>query len=340
MTRKATMADLARASGYSKTAISFAFNQPEKISAEAYSRIMEEAKKLDYVPDPMARNLSLGRHMSIGFLLPQKIEHSLSNPYLFDVIKGIGNVCESAGYTLTIIPPLHSSFSKAVRNAMVDGIITMGISVDPGIDDVLRKRRIPIVSIDGRTNGSISTVNIDDRKACYEIMKRALELGHRSFAFIALMRDAYENEKSSSTVQKRLDGYKMALEEYGLDINEMIQVSADATYDDGMRVAEDLLKKRDSFSCVVSMADITAFGFIDKAEEKGIHIPEDLSLISFDGLKNYGKVKLTTVNQPASDKGKLAAEHLIKLIGKKEEKAEALFVPFFLTDGNTLRRST
>ncbi len=137
--KRPTIKDIARESGYSKTAVSFAFNDPSRISEKACTQILQTAERLGYIPDPMARNFSLRRHLSIGFLLPQEIRYSLQNPYAQQVLLGIGGVCEKYGYTLTLIPPpLNESVTEAVRNAAVDGLITMGMQVGMDIVSVMK----------------------------------------------------------------------------------------------------------------------------------------------------------------------------------------------------------
>ena len=118
--KRVTIQDIARRTGYSKTAVSFAFNSPSRISKEAVEKILEAARELDYIPDPMARNFSLGHHMAIGYLVPQSAAVALKNPYLQDVMRSIAQVCENHGYMLTVIPPLHASVEEAVKNALVD----------------------------------------------------------------------------------------------------------------------------------------------------------------------------------------------------------------------------
>ena len=103
--KRTTIQDIADKTGYSKTAVSFAFNSPSRISKEAVEAILKAAEELDYIPDPMARNFSLGKHMSLGFLLPQRVEYTLMNPYMQEVIRGIAEVCQEHGYMLTLIPP-------------------------------------------------------------------------------------------------------------------------------------------------------------------------------------------------------------------------------------------
>ena len=131
--KRTTIQDIADKTGYSKTAVSFAFNSPSRISKEAVEAILKAAEELDYIPDPMARNFSLGKHMSLGFLLPQRVEYTLMNPYMQEVIRGIAEVCQEHGYMLTLIPPLHSSVIEAVKNATAEGEEPMKILVDGGI---------------------------------------------------------------------------------------------------------------------------------------------------------------------------------------------------------------
>ena len=160
--KRITIQDIADRSGYSKTAVSFAFNSPSRISKEAVEKILRTAKELDYIPDPMARNFSIGRHMTLGFLMPQRIEHSLMNPYMQAVIRSVAGVCQEHGYMLTLIPPLHSSVTEAVKNATVDGLITMGLTIDRSIHGILQRRHLPFVSIDGSGTSNACAVYMND----------------------------------------------------------------------------------------------------------------------------------------------------------------------------------
>lgn len=339
--KRTTMADIAQKSGYSKAAVSFAFNEPQKISKEAYDKIMAVANELDYIPDPMARNLSIGKHMVIGFLLPQKLEYSMNNPYTVGVIRGIGEICEEHGYTLNLIPPLHSSMPDAVKKAMVDGLITMGLTVDLGIQDVLRQRHMPIVTIDGEISEGVTSVNIDDRSAASCQINAALETGHKRFAIISLGKDAYDNSnnKKISTVSKRFDGYRDALSAYGLDINDMLLLTSEATFKEGARCADMIFADGYSpVSCIICMADIVALGIIMRAKELGIRIPEDCSIIGFDGLKDSEFIftNLTTIEQPAETKGKVAAKALFDIIEGNETDIRSYLVPYQFISGETL----
>ena len=91
---KVTIKELAEKAGVSKTAVSFAFNNPKRISEETYNRIMKIAKEIGYSPDPLARILATKQTGTIGVLFPQSVSEVLQNPYISDLIRGIGIVCD------------------------------------------------------------------------------------------------------------------------------------------------------------------------------------------------------------------------------------------------------
>lgn len=334
------MLDIAKKCGVSKAAVSFAFNDRSKIRKETYERIMAAAKELDYIPNPMAKRLSEGRTYTIGFLIPQKVEVSLNNPYEIEVLKGIGEESERKGYTINLIPPLHSSIAEAVKFAAVDGIITMGISIDESIKDALRKRKIPVVSIDGRKSDGLSSVNINDERAAYDQISYALQHGHRKFAIIALGKDEYEKSDGikDTTGQRRLKGYEDALREYGLSLDEMVILTAEPTIKEGRRVLDLIEERERNITCIISMADAICYGIMKRAREIGISIPERYSLVGFDGLEDMiSDIRLTTIRQPAAEKGVKAAELLFSLIEGKSRENAVVYVDYSLIEGESVK---
>ena len=338
--KKTTISDIARETGYSKTTVSFAFNSPSRISQEARDKILEVAKRLEYTPDPMARNFSLGRHKSIGFLLPQSLSDSLSNPYTQSVLRGIGIVAERNDYTLTIIPPVHSSISEAINNATVDGLISMGLWFDPQIRESLRRRKLPLVLIDGADEDGPINLSIDDMSAAYEEMKAVLEKGHRKIAVISLPFDAYAQltpQETKTIVRRRQAGYEKALSEYNMSLKDINIVSCLATFQDGSRVAADFFENGD-YTCIVCMSDVVALGVIDMARAVGKSVPEDVSVVGFDGIfSTYSSgLCLTTVVQDAEKKGIMSAELLFKVLEGEDVESHHSF-PFEFREGNTLK---
>lgn len=340
--KRPTINDIARITGYSKTAVSFAFNDPTRIGQKAREQILAVAAQLGYIPDPMARNFSLRRHQSIGFLLPQIIHYTLRNPYMMQVIQGIGSVCQKYGYTLTLIPPLNESITDAVRNAAVDGLITMGMKVEMEIVDIMRQRKLPFVTIDGTPSPSMPSVNINDEEAAYSIMRQVLAQGHRDIVIISLPDDAFATGRSDDTsvptLRKR--GYDRALKDVGLTLESpsiTIMVS-ECTLEDGKHAGHLISKLKTHPTAIVAMSDIVAIGCILYLDEHGHGIPKDISIVGFDNIQESALVtpRLTTVDQPAVDKGYMAAEVLFRMINGEDCEDSRLIIPYRMIMRNSL----
>ena len=333
--KRTTIQDIAEKTGYSKTAVSFAFNSPARISKEAVEKILKAAKELDYIPDPMARNFSLGRHMALGFILPQRVESSLANPYMQAVVNGIALVCQEKGYMLTLIPPLHSSIPEAIKNATVDGIITIGLTVDNAIKNILRRRQLPIVAIDSNNDGELHTVSIDDEKAAEMQLCRVLEKGHRKIAILTLPDDVYSKarENEETIVKKRKKGYVKALEKYSMSLSDLIITSCETTMDAGRKEAGKILSASTP-SCFVTMSDAVAFGIMETLEDMN----SDISVVGFDGIEvdDGHRTRLTTVHQSGREKGIKSAEILFRLIDGEEAPTQTI-IPYSFCEGTTLK---
>lgn len=338
--KRITIMDIAKKSGYSKTAVSFAFNAPERIGAEAREKILQVARELEFIPNPVARSLSLGRHQSVGFLLPQDISDTLLNPYIIDVIRGVGRICQDNGYMLTIIPPLHNSVYEAVRNATVDGIIAMGFFIQDEVADVLRQRKLPVVSIDGATNLDIPSVGIDDRQAGYLQMSAVVSRGHRSVAVISLPYDAYHDDGTMSMrtpVGKRREGYLAAVSEYGLDWDrDIMEFQCGVSYNEGLFIGERILGLSRRPSAVITMSDIVASGIASRFKEDGIVVGRDISIVGFDGLDGsyHQDPPLATISQPGEIKGQLAADLLFKILNGDEIGSDIIMPCRFVDNGS------
>ena len=314
---RATIKDIARLAGCSKTTVSFAFNDPSRIGTETRQKILRIADELGYIPDPVARNLSLRHHGTIGLLLPEVISDAFYNPYLSQIVQGIGSVCERDNHSLTLIPPIRESLMEGVRRAAVDGLITIGL--EPGMEavDFIRRRHLPFVAIDGRVGGDFPVVGIDDRVAARTVMSHLLEQGHRDIAIVAFGAEPKLSTGSHVKTQ-RLAGYREALEETDPALAEAVTVIyAASSLEGGREAARNLMESRLLPTAIVTMSDIVALGVLDHLNDQGVQVPHDVSLVGFDDISESRLVRpqLTTVSQPGYDKGRHAADILMTMIG-------------------------
>ncbi len=319
-----TINDIARISGYSKTSVSFAFNDPGRISAKARARILGVANELGYIPDPLARNLSLRRHGSIGLLLPEVIPVSFLNTHLSQIVRGIGEICEEHGHSLTLIPPLRESVQEGVRNAAVDGLITIGL--EPGMETValIKRRHLPFVTIDGRSGGGFPVVGIDDAAAAELAMDYILSLGHRNIAVISFL-DEPQLATRSHVKTRRLEGYRRAFSARSdVRFSDVRFLETESTTDGGFRVATELLNGGSPPTAIVAMSDIIALGVLRALEEAAIPVPRRVSVIGFDDIPEASLVRppLTTIAQPGYEKGRRAADILMHMVGGRKTTEE------------------
>lgn len=340
---RVTIKDIAERAGVSKTTVSFAFNDPSRISAETYKRIMDIVAELGYVPDPVARTLTTKRLGAIGLLLPQPIQEALANPYLCEVIRGIGEVCEQRELALTMLPPVKGRIVEAARRAAVDALLTIGVGPGTEVTEVLERRHLPFVTIDGAESEHTVNVGVDDESASYALMRHILDLGHRRIAILALRPEFYNppDECFSVVIDSRLAGFGRALAESGLgfDSEGIRVVPAEGSIEGGAGAALELLTKTaEAPTAIVAMADAAALGVYEACKVLSLSIPRDLSVTGFDDipLAAIAEPPLTTVHQPGREKGSTAASLALRLLDG-EEASHRVLDAALIVRGSTAR---
>lgn len=276
--------------------------------------------ELGYVPNPVARTLTTKRLGALGLLLPQASAEALRNPYLWEVIRGIGEACETGEFSLVILPPIQGRIIEAARRAFVDGLVTIGVGPGHEVVELLNRLRIPFVTIDGAAAESTVNIGIDDEAAAYALMRYVLGLGHRRIAILPLKPETLNlPEKRFSLVSnRRLAGFSRALSEYNLDLESpgVQTVPVECSLDGGQQAALRLLHGGEAPTAILALADAVAFGVYEACRTLGFSIPGDLSVTGFDDLASASLAfpPLTTVRQPGSEKGRVAASLVIEIL--------------------------
>jgi len=324
-----TIKDIAVRAGVSKTTVSFAFNNPEKLSAATRDKVLRIAGELGYVPDPIARTLTTKRIGAIGLLLPQPIHEALRNPYLGELTQGIGAACLERESALMIVPPIGGRVMEAARRAVVDALLAIGIGQDHDVVELMRNRHIPLVTIDGDSAAGFPNVGIDDEAAAYELLSHVLALGHRRVAVMELESASCfpaedrgepprgDQARGSIVCRRRLAGFARALSAFGLDPDgPYLRAYRCPGSLDGGRAAAARVLDDGSATAVVAMADIAAMGLYQVCADRGVSIPSDLSVASFDDIEFSSLVRpgLTSVRQPGYMKGYVAARAVLSML--------------------------
>jgi alanine racemase len=316
-----TIKDIAERAGVSKTTVSFALNDPGRISSETLKRVMAVVTELDYVPNPVARTLTTKRLGALGLLLPQPITEALRNPYVVEIIRGIGELCAEHELSLTMLPPIKGRIIEAAKRAFVDGLMTIGVGPDHEVVELLNRHHIPFVTIDGVETDATVNVGVDDEAAAYGLMRHLLSLGHRKIAILELMPDTIKlpAERFSIVRDRRIAGFSRAFAEagFGLDAPGIRIVPAESSVEGGEAAVSSIFSLGLDFAptAIVAMSDAVALGAYEACRCAGLSIPGDLSIAGFDDIPAASRSSppLTTVRQPGREKGAAAAA-LVALI--------------------------
>ncbi|KUL22265.1 LacI family DNA-binding transcriptional regulator [Actinoplanes awajinensis] len=330
---------MAAAAGVSRSAVSFAFNNPQRISTATRERILAAAEALGYTPNTLGRMLQAGTTNSIGVLLPQRLAQILENPYYARFLMGAGQVCDREGYTLLLTPPLRDSVLKAIPYAAVDGFIVCGLEIDRGEVAELDRRGIPFVLIDSDRHEGAPHVEVDDRGGAREVARYLLELGHRRLAVLSIDPGPDVAERGyRGPLGRRLAGIADALAEAGLTMADVALAEVPVTRADGYRATRELMAGPRPPTAILGLSDVLAYGAVDALRELGIDVPGDVSVTGFDDLAEsaWFRPRLTTVRQPIVTKGRMAADFLMSAIrGEDQHPHQMLGTALVIRDSAT-----
>lgn len=305
----------------SKTAVSFAFNSPDRLNPETASRIRNVADSLGYRPNPVARMLTAGRTMAIGVLTPQMMSVIFSNPFFAVFSQGVAAAAEEAGYGVHFISPVQGSLARAVGRATVDGVVAVGLSVDHPEVEQLRAAGLPIVLVDSTALPELPSVEVDDEGGARLAAEHLLALGHRDFLVIGveppLPATAVDPEGITS---RRLRGYLSALTAAGVNLPDGAIVVGPAHLEGGIAAFDGAWADGLRPTAVLCMSDAMAIGAMRAARERRLAVPADISIVGFDDvdIAQYTDPPLTTVHQPISRKGEEAVRLLLHVIDGPE----------------------
>jgi DNA-binding LacI/PurR family transcriptional regulator len=310
------IADVAREAGVSKAAVSFAFNNPDRLSEETAARIRRVATRLGYRPHPVARMLTAGQTATVGILSPQALGQVFANPFFALFAEGVATVTEERGFALLFISPLHGSLEGAIGRATVDGIVIVGLDAHHPEVEAVRRAGLPMVMVDAPAWPEHGAVSVDDEGGARAAARHLLDLGHLDLLVMSMETPPRGTEASDSVMGRRLRGYQAALAEHGVELAGDRVVVAPASFEGGeaafLRAWEDGLRP----TGVLSMSDAAAAGVLQAARHLGLHVPDDLSIVGFDDLPltRFTDPPLTTVHQPVRRKGEEAAGLLLEAL--------------------------
>jgi DNA-binding LacI/PurR family transcriptional regulator len=307
-----TLAAVADHLGVSRTTVSNAYNRPDQLSPALRERVLAAARELGYGgPDPVARSLRRGRAGSLGLVFDHHLRYIFSDPAAVLFLGGVAAGCEEAGTGLALVPQLPEGAAEVVRSALVDGYVMFCTPEEDERLEAVRARGLPYVLVDYSPDVAGPRVNVDDRGGARAAAQHLVDLGHRRLG-VVLPPGSLEVPASGPRWRwfirhERLEGWRAPLEEAGVDLSAVAVESALGTdLDAGHRAAATLLDRAARPTAIVCFSDVLALGVLAAARERGIRVPQELSVVGFDDIAEAAGAALTTVHQPHAAKGERA----------------------------------
>lgn len=328
---RATIEDVAAAAGVSVATVSRALRGLPNVADSTRSRVEQAATALEYRADPAASRLAAGRSRSVAVVV-----QLLNGWYSSHVVAGVEAVCAEAGYDTIVIGVGPGSRDRDVFSGSsaihrrVDAIIFVDVRVSAAELSKLTEQSLVTVSV-GHELPEIPSVGIDDVEVGRIATRHLIELGHRRIALIN-----GPDELPFVVPSHRQTGFEEAMRAAGLEPDPTLYAPGNFTLQDGADALHSLAEHDDPPTAIFAFADEMAFGVMHAAEERGIRIPEDLSLIGVDDHDVAPVVGLTTVHQDVSEHGARAARLVVEQLAEPSDTVRADLAPVRLI----VRRTT
>jgi LacI family transcriptional regulator len=328
----ATISEVARHAGVGIATVSRVLNGSSAVREQTRLRVLDAIAELGYAPNPAARALSTGRTLSIGVVAP-----FFTRPSVMERLRGISHVLAGAGYQLVLFDverPGQDFESFRTLPGGLDGLLS--ISLCPPEPDLARFEAagMPVVLVD-HPDQRLPGVYTDDVAGGRLAAEHLLELGHRRVAFIGDFEHNYHGFTSSAM---RRVGYQEALLAAGLEVDPELVRRATHGREPAAALTRELLDLADPPTAVFAASDTQAMGVLEAADEVGVDVPGDLSVVGYDDIEIARYTGLTTIAQPLEESGAIGAHLLLGAVDG--EGASGRQLPVRLVVRNTTAGGT
>lgn len=320
---KITIMDVAAEAGVSFGTVSRVINNDVHVRPETRERVLQAMERLGFVANRQARSLAGGKTNGIGLLVPD-----LGTGYIGEIIRGIDAELTLQGLDL-ILYTTHRTASKEATyvanlvRGMVDGLLLVLPRNPADYVGTLTRQNFPFVLIDHQGTGKdCPAVGATNWQGAFDATEYLIKLGHRRIGFITGSMDL-------GCAQDRLAGYRAALRTYHIPVADELIYEGTFFQPDGHTGASLLLDLPNPPTVIFASNDVMAMGAMDAIRNRGLRIPDDVSVVGFDNIPQASLVRpaLTTVEQPLEKMGRVATQMLLELLEHPESKVQRIELP-------------
>ncbi|WP_239617818.1 LacI family DNA-binding transcriptional regulator [Cohnella mopanensis] len=322
----ATIKDIAKKAGVSVTTVSRALNGYDDVNEDTRKKIKQVALELSYSPNAVARSLVSKKTRTIGLIISDINRAGAKDAFAYEVLCGINDRAGDLNYDLLLFSTnpskqMEKSYTALCKERNVEGAILSGLRLDdPYLQEVIEQNSFPCVLIDiPKTGENVAHVTSDSRVGAAMAVRHLLENGHRHIAMINGHNQAFVS-------RERFEGYKEALEQYGISANEELAYDGKFSEDGGAEAMYQILIRNPDVTAVFCASDLMALGAMRTLERMGRKVPDDVSIIGFDdiSISAYCSPKLTTIRQDKYELGYQAAQLLIDMLENRTDNRKLL----------------
>lgn len=327
-----TIHDVAKAAGVGVGTVSRVLNNSESVKESTREKVLRVIAELNYHPDPIARSMIKRRTGSIGVIIPFFTRH-----FSIEVLRGVETEATRQGYELVIYNVENNQqrnryFSELPMRRRVDGLLVVSLTPDETEVFNLKESELQAVLIDSYSP-FLTSIVVNNIDGGYQAMKYLISKGHRRIGFI---NGIVEGNFKFNQANDRLIGVHRALAETGITFEPELVLATEWNKHEGKKAAYQILSLADRPTAIFVASDIQAVGVLTVARELNIKVPEELSIISFDGIEISEVLELTTIQQPMHEMGVLGIQKLLGLIEAEIPKIELIRMDTELVERRTV----
>jgi len=315
--RRITITAIAKAAGVSVPTVSRVVNGRSDVSPQTRQRVEQLLREHGYRRQATARRRATARLIDLVF-------NDLDSPWAVEILRGVEDVGHAAGVG-TVISAVHRrsaptrQWLQNVRERATDGVILVLTDLAQPVHAELRQLGVPVVVVDpiGASDLDVPTIGATNWAGGMRATEHLIALGHRRIGFI-------EGPPRLLCSRARLDGYRAALDAAGVGVDRQLVREGDFYHESGFAGGAALLDLADPPTAIFASSDQMAFGVYEAVRRRGLRVPDDVSVVGFDDLPEvrWSSPPLTTVRQPLTEMGRLAARTVLRLAeGESVENA-------------------
>lgn len=297
-----TIRDVAQKAGVGLGTVSRVINNSPLVSNGTRQRVLEAIAELDFMPNPSARRLSLGKALTIAVVVP-----FFTRPSYVERLRGVENALSESEYDLIIFnvetPERRDAcFRDVPRRERTDGVLILSLSPLDRDVGYLLKADVPVVLVDAH-HLSLKTFNrvvADDAQGGRMATQHLIDLGHRRIGFIS---DLIEEPFNFTSSRNRLQGYREALQAAGIPFRHEYHSQGEHGRYEARRLAAGMLALPERPTAIFTTSDTQAMGVLEAARDARLRVPEDLSIIGYDDIEVAEYLGLTTIRQLLFESG-------------------------------------